>query len=99
MYFKNWKSNHKVSELLMGSKGRDPIKPEILMYLSLIYLASIYQPNFNRYRKIISEKYQKILSPLKFGEFLKSIFKMNISTDSIIIQLHKYCCYDTRRDR
>lgn len=99
MYFKNWKSNHKVQDLLKSSKGRDPIKPEILMYLSLIYMASIYQPNYKRARKIISDKYKKIISPLKFGEFLKSVFKVNIPTDSFIEHLEKYCCYDSRKDR
>lgn len=99
MFFKNWKSNYKVHSLLKSSNGSDPIKPEILMYLSLIYMAAIYQPNYLKYRKAIAKKFEKTLSPLKFGEYLKSIYKVRMQTKTFINQLQKYCCYDTRKDR
>lgn len=99
MFFKNWKSNYQVHKLLKSSKGSDPIKPEILMYLSLIYMAAIYQPNYLKYKKSISKKFEKTLSPLKFGEYLKSIYKTRMPIESFINQLKKYCCYDTRKNR
>ena len=99
MFFKNWKSNYNVQKLLKSSKGGDPIKPEILMYLSLIYIAAIYQPNYLKYRKAIANKFEKTLSPLKFGEYLKSVYKASMQTKVFINQLQKYCCYDTRKDR
>lgn len=99
MFFKNWKSNFKIDALLYSSKGSDPIKPEILMYLSLINMASIYQPNYVYYRNIIINKCQKILSPLKFAEFLKSIFKLERKEHSILNSIINYCCYDVRSDR
>jgi len=99
MYFKNWKSNYHIDKLLKSSTGKDPIKPEVLMYLSMIYMASIYQPNYLRYKKIIVKKYNKILSPLKFAEFLKSIIKTSMTIDQLTKQVLRYCCYDCRKDR
>jgi len=99
MFFKNWKSNYQVNNLLKSSKGSDPVKPEILMYLSLIYMASIYQQNYLKYSRAIAKKFGKTLSPLKFGEYLKSIYKVKMQTKFFINQLQQYCCYDSRKDR
>ena len=99
MFFKNWKSNYKIDKLLYTSRGSDPIKPEILMYLSLINMASIYQPNFVYYNNIVVKEYEKLVSPLKFAEFIKSIFKTNLNESNIIANIKDYCCYDTRSDR
>lgn len=99
MFFKNWKSNYRIEKLLISPKGSDPIKPEMLMYLSLINMACIYQPNFSYYRDLVVKNYNKIVSPLKFAEFLKSIFKRKLNESTILIKVKEYCCYDKRKDR
>ena len=99
VFFKNWKSNYKVQKLLKSSTGSDPIKPEILMYLSFIYMAAIFQPNYLKYKESIAKKFDETLSSLQFGVFLKSVYKIRMPTETFINQIQKYCCCDNRKDR
>lgn len=101
MMFKNWKSTFKIDELLQTSKSKNPFRPEALLYLALTYLAVIFQPSFNYYYNKIKSKYDKYLSPIKYGQFisqnLSNIF--DFKENYLLDILSRHCCYDKRRDR
>lgn len=101
MIFKNWKSNFKVDQILQSCRGKNPVKPELLLFLCMAFMTIIYIPKLNHYRKIIWHKYQRHLSPFKFATYLtnelESFFEQ---TEELNIQLLlKFCCYDKRKDR
>ena len=101
MMFKNLKSNFKIDKFMNTIKGSNPIRPEILLYLCMTFLTIVYMPSFNKYRRIILEKYSKHLSSLKFGQFILDKFLMfcQVSESNIIEYLVLYYCYDKRSDR
>jgi len=101
MIFKNWKSNFAISELLASSVGKCPVKVEMKMYLSLLYIVMIYQPTFNSFSYHIFEKTKKILSPLKYGQYINDNIKVLIKygCENIWDDITKHCCYDKRKDR
>lgn len=101
MVFKNWKSNFNIQELLASSLGKCPAKVEMKMYLSLIYIVMIYQPTYNAFSKKIYHEKKKILSPLKYGQFLIDNLSILIKTNykNILNKLTRYCCYENRKDR
>lgn len=109
MLFKNWKSNFNFEKVVSASKGPDPLKPEIMMYLSLIFMGAFFQPSYNIFNEILLAKSKMILSPFKFAtrfkekivEYLKHII-LNINMTFIqdeVLKLQKYCCYENRNDR
>jgi len=99
--FKNWKSNFEIDQLIQSSRGSNPVKPELLLYLSLSFMVLIYIPKLNHYHKIIFENHNRHLSPYKFAAFvinhLDLIFDDN--QDYTLKLLLQYCCYDKRKDR
>lgn len=101
MIFKNWKSNFKVEQILQSCRGKNPIKPELLLFLCMAFMTIIYIPKLNHYRRIIWYQYQRHLSPFKFATYLtnelESFFE-NEEEQNIEILL-KFCCYDKRKDR
>jgi hypothetical protein len=99
--FKNWKSNFKIVEIMNSCKGKNPVKPELLLYLCMSFMVMIYIPKLNYYHKLIFEKYQKHLSPYKFATFIANQFELLFSEneDEIINLMLRYCCYDKRKDR
>jgi len=101
MVFKNWKSNFKITELLAGSVGKCSVKVEMKMYLSLLYVIMIYQPTFNSFSKRIYKKSKKILSALKYGQYINDNLKSLIFNKhkNILADLIRYCCYENRKDR
>jgi len=101
MMFKNWKSTFKIDELLQTTKSKNPFRPEALLYLALTYLAVIFQPSFNYYYNKIKSKYDKYLSPIKFGQFiLQNLSNMlNFKENYLLEVLSRHCCYDKRKDR
>lgn len=101
MIFKNWKSNFKVDKIMQSCKSQNPIRPEILLYLNLLFMTVVYQPSFNYYRIKVYEYCGKHLSPLKFGQFVCDKFSLLIvKSESFIINLlSRFFCYDTRQDR
>ena len=109
MLFKNWKSNFNFEKVVSASKGPDPLKPEIMMYLSFIFMGAFFQPSYNIFNEILLAKSKVILSPFKFAtrfkekivEYLKHII-LNINMTFIqdeVLKLQKYCCYENRNDR
>ena len=82
-------------------KGKNPVKPELLLYLCMSFMVMIYIPKLNYYHKLIFEKYQKHLSPYKFATFIANQFELLFSEneDEIINLILRYCCYDKRKDR
>jgi len=101
MFFKNWKSNFKIDKLLQSSYSLCKEKLEIKMLLSLIYMTVIYQPVYNYFSKKIKTTSNKILSPLKFSQFMKNKFDVvkGIDVDIGTTLLSKYFCYELRKDR
>ena len=99
--FKNLKSNFGVHKIMNSSKGQNPIKPEILMYLSLLFMIMIYSKKLRDYHKIIYEKYERHLSPNKFAQFLCNHLLSVFETSEEVVRLlmQAKCCYDLRKDR
>lgn len=99
--FKTWKSNFKVIELLQTCTGRNPIRPEIIFKLYLLWIVLIYQPTFNSYQAMVYKKHKRFLSPRKFASFLKTNleFLSMAANDRIIKLLLHRCCFDKRFDR
>jgi len=101
MMFKNWKSNLKFDKVLFRSKTPNPARPEMLLYLMLLYMALIYRPVYFRIARIIKEKYNRYLSPLKFSNYLKNNYSLDAVIDSTLELdlIAKVCTYDKRSDR
>lgn len=101
MIFKNWKSSFKVDQILQSCRGKNPVKPELLLFLCMAFMTIIYIPKLNHYRKIVWHRHKRHLSPFKFATYLtnelESFFEQ---TDEQNIELLlKFCCYDKRKDR
>ena len=101
MMFKNWKSTFKIDSLLQTTKSENPYRPRALLYLSLTYLALIFQPKFNSWYKKIKAKFDRELSPQKFGKYICQELKdfWDYTEEYLSNILLRYCCYDKRRDR
>jgi len=99
--FKNWKSNFEIDQLIRSTRGANPVKPELLLYLCLSFMVLIYIPKLNHYHRIILENHNRHLSPYKFAAFLinnlECVFEDN--QDYTIKLLLQFCCYDKRKDR
>lgn len=101
MIFKNWKSNFKIEQILQSCRGKNPVKPELLLFLCMAFMTIIYIPKLNHYRKIIWHKHQRHLSPLKFSTYLTNELEdfFEQTEEKNIELLLKFCCYDKRKDR
>ncbi len=101
MIFKNWKSNFNVTQIIQSCRGKNPVKPELLLFLCMAFMTIIYIPKLNHYRKIIWHRHQRHLSPFKFAIFLtnelESFFEQ--TEEQNLQLLLNFCCYDKRKDR
>lgn len=100
MMFKNWKSNLKLDKVLFSTKTPNPARLEMLLYLMLLYIALIYRPTYFHIARIIKEKYNRYLSPMKLSNYLKIVNGIHTINSSLELELiAKVCTYDTRSDR
>jgi len=101
MIFKNWKSNLEIDQILQSCRGKNPVKPELLLFLCMAFLTIIYIPKLNHYRKIIWIKHKRHLSPFKFATYLTNEFEsfFEQTEEQNLELLLKFCCYDRRKDR
>ena len=99
--FKNLKSNFGIHKIMNSCKGPNPIKPEILMYLSLLFIIMIYSKKLRDYHQIIYEKYGRHLSPNRFAKFLCNHFLtvFEAPEEAVRLLMQAKCCYDLRKDR
>lgn len=101
MIFKNWKSNFNVDQIVQSCRGKNPVKPELLLFLCMTFMTIIYIPKMNHYRSIIWHRHQRHLSPFKFATYLTSDLAafFEQTQEQNIELLLKLCCYDRRKDR
>lgn len=101
MVIKNWKSNFNLSGLLASCTGKNPAKVEMKLYLSFLYVITIYQSNFNQVSDLVYSKSKRIVSALKFGQYINDNLKLLVfyESENLINDLIRYCCYEKRRDR
>ncbi len=101
MIFKCWKSKFNFNTFFKHCYGRNPVKPEILLLLILTWFVLYYVPCFNEFANHIWKRYQRILSPMRFADYLSSQLLPNLQKDvtRVFPLLAYYCCYDKRKDR
>ena len=101
MIFKCWKSNFNLTAFFKHCYGRNPVKPEIILLLLLTWFVLVYVPRFNSCANTIWRKYQKILSPLRFADYISTQLQLllNLNIRKAIPQIAYHCCYDKRKDR
>lgn len=99
--FKCWKSKFRFGDFFKHCKKEKPVKPRIIVMLILIWLALFYQRLYNTYAPKVWRQYKKLLSPLKFADYLKEHFhRIQIEPeDKTLSWLAYYCSYDKRSDR
>ena len=99
--FKCWKSKFNFTAFFKNCHGRNPIKPEIILLLILSGFVLFYMRQFNHCSNIIWKRYNRILSPLRFADYLMAnheTFYRKIP-DRMLQAIAYYCCYDKRKDR
>lgn len=101
MIFKCWKSNFNFTAFFKHCYGRNPVKPEIILLLILTWFVLVYVPRFNSCANAIWKKYQRILSPLRFANYISTQLYLLLPFDfqKRIPQIAYHCCYDRRKDR
>lgn len=101
MIFKCWKSKFNFNEFFKHCYGRNPVKPEIILLLILSWFVNIYVPRFNTCAKEVWRKYHRILSPMKFADYIRSQISILMKFDfhKLLPAMAYYCCYDRRKDR
>lgn len=101
MIFKCWKSNFNFNTFFKHCYGRNPVKPEIILLLILTWFVLVFIPRFNSCAKAIWKKYHRILSPLRFADYIATQMKLllNLDIQKAIPQIAYHCCYDKRKDR
>lgn len=101
MIFKCWKSKFNFCTFFKNCHGRNPAKPEIILLLILTWFVLIYLPSFNKYANQIWQSYRRILSPLRFADYLILNFPllMKGGNSTTLPLLAYHCCYDRRKDR
>ena len=101
MTFKCWKSNFNFNMFFKHCYGRNPVKPEIILLLILTWFVLVYVPRFNSCANAIWKKYRRILSPLRFADYISTQLHLLLPFDlqKEIPQIAYYCCYDKRKDR
>ncbi len=101
MIFKCWKSNFNFNAFFKNCYGRNPVKPEIILLLILTWFVLVFIPLFNSCANLIWQKKNKILSPMRFANFISTQMQLFFHTDikRSIPQIAYFCCYDKRKDR
>ena len=101
LMFKEWKSIFDLNSLMLSNKTPNPARPEMLLYLMLLYIAVVVKPSYYKIAAIIKKKYNKYLSPHKFSNYLKTVFVLETDLESEfnLHQMCRVCCYDERSDR
>lgn len=99
--FKCWKSKFNFNSYFKHCNGRNPIKPEIILLLILTWFVLFFMPLFNKCANIIWKQHHRLLSPLRFADYIFSNFiilvHQHIKPFLPILAYH--CCYDKRKDR
>lgn len=101
LVFKTWKSYLKLDTLFRSCKGPNPIKLELLVYLSLLFIIMVVNPKFKKYQYQIYKRKKRLLSPMKF---IRTILNdkdllFNKLTQLNLELLIRNCCYEKRKDR
>jgi|APTNR8051073442_1049403.scaffolds.fasta_scaffold12705_3 hypothetical protein len=101
LMFKEWKSIFDLNRLMFSNKTPNPARPEMLLYMMLLYIAVVVKPSYFKIAAIIKQKYKRYLSPHKFSNFLKTVFSLDLDLESefYLEQMCRICCYDKRSDR
>jgi len=101
LMFKEWKSIFDLNRLMLSNKTPNPARPEMLLYLMLLYITVVVKPSYFKIAAIMKQKYKKYLSPHKFSNFLKTVFSLDLDLESAfnLEQMNRICCYDKRSDR
>lgn len=101
LMFKEWKSIFDLNTLMLSNKTPNPARPEMLLYLMLLYIAVIVKPTYYKIAAFIKQKYNKYLSPHKFSNYLRTVFVLDLDLESEfnLQQMCRVCCYDERSDR
>lgn len=101
MIFKCWKSNFNFNTFFKHCYGRNPVKPEIILLLILTWFVLVFVPRFNSCANAIWKKYNRILSPLRFADYISTQLHLLLHLDiqKEIPQIAYHCCYDKRKDR
>lgn len=101
MIFKCWKSKFNLESIFKNCNGRNPVKPEIILLLTMTSYLLLYISNFNEAANLVWKKYKRILSPQKFADLLliDPIRVLKKPSPSFLLFLAYYCCYDKRKDR
>ena len=101
MIFKCWKTKFNFNIFFKHCYGRNPVKPEIILLLILSWFVLVYIPRFNACANDIWKKYHRILSPLRFADYMNSHLQhpLNLNIPKALPLLAYYCCYDKRKDR
>ena len=101
MIFKCWKSKFNFNAYFKHCQGRNPVKPEILLLLILTWIVLFFMPCFNRFANIIWKYHQRVLSPLRFADYINANpHVLLLKGDREVFKLLAYhCCYDRRKDR
>ncbi|MBK9255122.1 MAG: transposase [Saprospiraceae bacterium] len=73
LMFKEWKSIFDLNALMLSNKTPNPARPEMLLYLMLLYIALVVKPAYYKIAAIIKQKYNKYVSPHKFSNYLKTV--------------------------
>ena len=94
MMFKNWKSHSKLDKILSSCQGRNYVKPEALFYLCMCFMVLIYNPKFNHFQKIILDRYDRLLSPMKFAQLIinNSEILYQRETSTLFEIIRRNCC-------
>ena len=101
MIFKCWKSKFNFEAIFKNCNGRNPMKPEIILLLTIISYLLLFISSFNTAAELVWKKYRRILSPQKFADLALNdvIFLLMKHSKSYLPFLAYHCCYDKRKDR
>jgi cytochrome c oxidase subunit IV len=75
MIFKCWKSKLNFTSFFKNCYGRNPVKPEIILLLILIWLVLVFIPRFNAVANVIWKQYKRIVSPMRYDDFMSTQMK------------------------
>jgi len=101
LIFKTWKSYLRLDSIFKSCQGPNPIKLELLVYLSLLFITLVVNPKFKAFQSEVYKTKQRLLSPMKF---IKAIINDNNLLFDKLTPLNmnlliRNCCYDQRKDR
>ncbi|MFN2440640.1 MAG: IS4 family transposase [Chitinophagaceae bacterium] len=101
MIFKCWKSKFNFEAIFKNCNGKNPMKPEIILLLTITTYLFLFISGFNKAANLVWEKYKRILSPQKFADILlaDTIITWKKPSPAYLSFLAYYCCYDRRKDR